>query len=229
MDLPNILVNNMENIKEITKLLPGYNCKACGYKRCDLFAEKILVGENPENCPLLFKEEFKGNIEKIKELISISKPLEIKKTCASKTGLVGLLDGYEADFLLDPLPEEHSCRETLIILSKNPIKKGDHIKYRPLGCPIPHFAEIIDDAHGMYVVHLEGPCNRFNTEKIEYIEVGIALIAAFEGVYNGKTPEVGKTVKFIPTHCMMQKVHSGVVVEVEGNRVLIEGIDLKVW
>ncbi|MDK2928789.1 MAG: hypothetical protein PWP73_380, partial [Methanococcus sp.] len=28
---------------------------------------------------------------------------------------------------------------------------------------------------------------------------------------------------------MMQKVHSGVVVEVEGNRVLIEGIDLKVW
>ena len=41
--------------------------------------------------------------------------------------------------------------------------------------------------------------------------------------------EVGETVRFLPEHCMMQKVHSGVVVHFEGARVRIEGIDLKVW
>ncbi|EHP84396.1 Fe-S cluster domain protein [Methanotorris formicicus Mc-S-70] len=56
------------------------------------------------------------------------------------------------------------------------------------------------------------------------------MVIAFEGtVKEGKIPEVGKTVKFLPEHCMMQKVHSGVVVEVEGKRVYIEGIDLKVF
>jgi uncharacterized Fe-S cluster-containing protein len=41
--------------------------------------------------------------------------------------------------------------------------------------------------------------------------------------------EVGETVRFLPEHCMMQKVHSGVVVHSEGMRLRIEGIDLKVW
>ncbi|ABR55179.1 Fe-S cluster domain protein [Methanococcus vannielii SB] len=218
----------MENVKKILKLLPGFNCGACGYKRCDTFAEDILKGKSVNDCPFLLKEEFKGNLQKINDIKGSLKETPKVPLCSSGK-LKGLLDGYEADFLLDPLPKEHSCRETLIILSKTPIKMGDHIKYRPLACPIPHFAEIIGESHGMYVVHLEGPCNRFSDSKKEYKEVGIALIAAFEGIYRGKPPEVGKTVKFIPTHCMMQKVHSGVVVEVEGNRVLIEGIDLKVW
>jgi uncharacterized Fe-S cluster-containing protein len=56
------------------------------------------------------------------------------------------------------------------------------------------------------------------------------MVAAFEGVVlNDQTMEVGATVRFIPHHCMMQKVHSGVVVHSEGDRVRIEGIDLKVW
>ena len=61
-------------------------------------------------------------------------------------------------------------------------------------------------------------------------DIGICMVAAFEGVVSrGKRPEVGETVRFLPEHCMMQKVHSGVVVHSEGNRVRIEGIDLKVW
>jgi hypothetical protein len=56
------------------------------------------------------------------------------------------------------------------------------------------------------------------------------MVLAFEGtVSRGRRPEVGETVRFLPEHCMMQKVHSGVVVHSEGNRVRIEGIDLKVW
>jgi uncharacterized protein len=40
--------------------------------------------------------------------------------------------------------------------------------------------------------------------------------------------ECTETVRFLPEHCMMQKVHSGVVVHYEGNRLRIEAIDLKV-
>jgi uncharacterized Fe-S cluster-containing protein len=42
-------------------------------------------------------------------------------------------------------------------------------------------------------------------------------------------PNVCDTVVFIPEGCMMQKAHSGAVVHVEGKRLKIEGIDLKVW
>lgn len=56
------------------------------------------------------------------------------------------------------------------------------------------------------------------------------MIAAFEGVVlNDRILEIGETVRFIPHQCMMQKVHSGVVVRSEGTQVRIEGIDLKVY
>jgi uncharacterized Fe-S cluster-containing protein len=34
---------------------------------------------------------------------------------------------------------------------------------------------------------------------------------------------VGETVRFLPENCMRQKVHSGVVLGSEGDRVRIEG------
>lgn len=232
----------MEKVSQIVKLLPKYNCKACGYKRCDIFAEKLLSGETSlDKCPFLFREDFKENLKKLEDLLKDLEtgiPREARKEEKECRKYIkeegnekptGLIDGYKADFLLDPLPDEHSCRETLLIIDRTPLKVGDLIKYRPLGCPLPHFARIIDENHGLYVVHIEGPCHRITGEKIEYKDVGIAMVAAFEGMAVGKVPEVGQTVKFIPTHCMMQKVHSGVVVEVEGKRVYIEGIDLKIW
>ena len=49
-------------------------------------------------------------------------------------------------------------------------------------------------------------------------DIGICMVAAFEGtVSRGRRPEVGETVRFLPEHCMMQKVHSGVVVHSEGS------------
>jgi hypothetical protein len=56
------------------------------------------------------------------------------------------------------------------------------------------------------------------------------MVTSFEGfIQKGRVPDVGETVKFLPSHCMMQKVHSGVIVHSEGKRLRIEGIDLKVW
>jgi uncharacterized Fe-S cluster-containing protein len=59
---------------------------------------------------------------------------------------------------------------------------------------------------------------------------GICMVVGFEGlVTRGDMPDVGATVRFLPEHCMMGKVHAGVIVHSEGDRVRIEGIDLKVW
>ena len=61
-------------------------------------------------------------------------------------------------------------------------------------------------------------------------DIVLAMVLAFEGtISRGNRPDVGETARFLPEHCMMQKVHSGVVVHSEGARVRIEGIDLKVW
>jgi hypothetical protein len=54
------------------------------------------------------------------------------------------------------------------------------------------------------------------------------LVTGFEGsVNNGRIPDVGEKVKFLPSHCRMQQVHSGVIVHSEGSKLRIEGIDLK--
>jgi uncharacterized Fe-S cluster-containing protein len=82
---------------------------------------------------------------------------------------------------------------------------------------------------GIATVHLVGPVHLLDGTPVPR-DIGICLVAAFEGVVSrGRRPEVGETVRFLPEHCMMQKVHAGVVVGSEGDRVRIEGIDLKVW
>jgi uncharacterized Fe-S cluster-containing protein len=56
------------------------------------------------------------------------------------------------------------------------------------------------------------------------------MVVGFEGlVTGGDVPDVGATVRFLPEHCMMGRMHSGVIVHSEGDRVQIERIDLKVW
>lgn len=209
--------------EDISKLLPGYNCGICGYARCDEFSGAIIKKRaDLKNCRFMFQELFAQNLEKLESI------LKEGKIIPEDEKIVGLLDGYEADFALKPLPEENSCREVLYPFSKEVLKKGDIIRYRPLGCPITHFAEIIDESHGLITVHMVGPCHRLDQE-FEYQDIGVCMVGGFEGIIEGKMPAVGETVRFLPIHCMMQKVHSGVVVQLEGKRAIIEGIDLKVW
>jgi uncharacterized Fe-S cluster-containing protein len=109
------------------------------------------------------------------------------------------------------------------------LKEGDIFRYRPLGCPITHFARVLKSDRGIVTVHLVGPVHLLQGLPAPE-DIGICMVLAFEGtISRGKRPDVGETVRFLPEHCMMQKVHSGVVVHSEGDRVRIEGIDLKVW
>lgn len=49
-----------------------------------------------------------------------------------------------------------------------------------------------------------------------------SMVAAFEGtISEDEGPRWAKLCAFLPEHCMMQNVHSGVVVHSEGNKVRI--------
>lgn len=202
-------------------MLPGYNCGECGLKSCRDFAAALVDVQGISRCPILGQEKYIGRAEKIAALLAVSERQE---------EIVGVIDGLRAGFALAPLPGEPSCREDLHPFNPEAqFKEGDIFRYRPLGCPITHFAKVLKYEQGIATVHLVGPVHLLDGSPAPE-DIGICMVAAFEGtVSRGRQPEVGETVRFLPEHCMMQKVHSGVVVHSEGKRVRIEGIDLKVW
>src|SRR5512138_95229 len=203
-------------MKEIEKLLPSYNCGECGLRSCREFAAALVDVDGLSRCPLLQQDRFKGRAERIVELLAVSKSADTDtKAAATKSDedIIGVLDGLRADFALAPLPGEPSCREDLHPFDRsfNPLP-GDVFRYRPLGCPITHFARVINWQHCIATVHLVGPVHLLNGSPPPE-DVGICMVAAFEGtISRGRRPDVGETVRFLPEHCMMQKVHSGVVV-----------------
>lgn len=208
---------------DLIRLLPGYNCGECGFKSCREFARALIRGVDPGCCSFLEQDRFLENAARIERLLKegISEQEEIK----------GVIDGLVADFVLAPLPGEPSCREDLHPFDRDIApQKDDVLRYRPLGCPITHFGRVLKEEHGLVTVHIVGPRHLLGDEGFRYEDVGICLVAAFEGVVSrGRVPDVGETVSFLPDHCMMQKVHSGVIVHSEGKMVRIESIDLKVW
>lgn len=216
---------NSDHREKVLKLLPGFNCGICGYARCDEFGHALLKkGTELGKCRFLYQEIFNENRKELEDILTE------ENIIIPETKPVGLLDGYEADFILEPLPDEKSCREVLYPFTRKELKKGDIIRYRPLGCPIIHFAEILDEDNGLITVHMVGPCHRIDSEvEFDFMDIGVCMVGGFEGIINGKLPAVGQTIRFLPGHCMMQKVHSGVIVQLVGKRAIIEGIDLKVW
>jgi uncharacterized Fe-S cluster-containing protein len=210
--------------------LPGHNCGACGYPRCDGFAAAVAAGKaTVSGCLVLSQERYRGNLARIRALIPASAETAPSGATEAIAAPVGLIDGYEADFILAPFRGEAACREILHALTPGAVGAGDVIRYRPLGCPIAHFARILEVRDGLFTVHVVGPRHRLGDEEFSYTDIGLCMVMGFEGDVKGKPPEVGRTVRFIPEECMMQKVHSGVVVKCEGRTVRLEGIDLKVW
>lgn len=209
-------------MNKILSLLPGYNCGSCGFKQCRDFAAQITDESSLMRCPFLEREMFRKNLEHLKGLVGQEK---------NEDKVTGIIDGLRADFSLGPLHSECSCREDIHLLDGSlEIEIGDILRYRPLGCPVTHFAKVIDRSPGIFTVHIVGPLHRLGKNDFSFKDAGLCMILAFEGiVMKGKVPSMCQTVKFLPEHCMMQKVHSGIVVSVEGRRLRIEAIDLKVW
>lgn len=211
----------MEIANKIENLLPNYNCGSCGYNTCKSFAKSIAENNNNiEKCPLLNQHRFHDNKQKIHSLLNS----EYKITNNCSNCISGVLDNYVADIVLHPLPNEKTCKETIMPTSIVKVCVDDIIEYRPLGCPIVHFAKILEINGMLLTVSMIGP--EFQPQSTN---IGLCMVIAFEGTYSGKQVRVGETVRFLPHHCMMQKIHSGVVINIENNKIRLEGIDLKVW
>ncbi|WP_320167830.1 (Fe-S)-binding protein [Mangrovibacterium marinum] len=212
----------MEKTKNIQELLPGFNCRACGSRNCSEFSVKLEAGiANLGACPVLLQDRFQENKATLAEILNDYRGKKHQKP-------QGLIDGVQADFCLHPLLGESSCRETLACFSSAKLEEGQIIRYRPLGCPITHFGRIISINQGLLDVWVIGPCKLLGREE-SATNVGICMVLSFQGTIAGERPRVGQTVKFLPAHCMMGKVHSGIIVQLEDNRTRIDCIDLKVW
>lgn len=226
--------NLIDFSNQILQQLPKYNCSRCGYNSCELFLEKLLTVDekelfnNLELCPFIGKGRFKDSN---KNIIKIFNQIE-KSNLQLKTQVYGIIDNLKADFVLSPFDNDCSCKEEIYPLDKKIILKiDDYISYRPLGCPITHFAKILLIKNSILTISIIGPQNRIYTLKKDIIQkdIGLCLIISFEGILlYGRKPLVGQTVTFIPKGCMMQKVHKGIIVHSEGKKLRIESIDLKI-
>ncbi|NMB84723.1 MAG: hypothetical protein GYA29_00550 [Methanothrix sp.] len=223
---------------EISKMLPGYNCGECGHRQCRGYADEISETGDISKCPYLELERFSDTKSEIKEFLSthvvedsVEETIPHCKGCGEGFIAVKSNSSYKADFSLGAIPGEPSCREDLYPFARpTDIEPGDILRYRPLGCPVIHFAKVMKFNKGIATVHLAGPHQLLGEEGLQYEDLGICMVTGFEGsVNNGRVPDVGETVKFLPSHCRMQQIHSGVIVHSEGKRLRIEGIDLKVW
>lgn len=212
----------MKATQNIHELLPGFNCGACGLSNCNQFSEALIKAKKRlSNCPVLSQQRFCKNKQLLEAILLEEQREELKQP-------VGLIDHVKADFYIHPYPGEPSCRETLVCFAPLQFEKDMIIRYRPLGCPIIHFGQIIEVNYNLLDVWIVGPCSLLRREE-NFIDVGICMVLSFQGTIEGKLPEIGQTVKFLPAHCMMGKVHSGVIVQIEDTCTRIDCIDLKVW
>lgn len=211
-------------LNKTIKHLPGFNCGNCGYPQCEDFAKSLLAGkEQLTKCPVLIRPSFSENKAFLEQLLDEKYDLKTEKSIS------GVIDNYKADIILKPLKREKSCRETLLPFSSGKPNIDDLVQYRPLGCPITHVARVVEIEHSLITVVITGSEITRNPEESGIIDLGICMVLAFQGSYEGKSLKVGETIRFLPHHCMMQKVHSGVVVNLQNGNVRIEIIDLKVW
>jgi ArsR family metal-binding transcriptional regulator len=68
---PNLRERELPTVYEIYKLLPGTNCKECGYPTCLACAADMRNGViSLDECPLLAKPEYKQNREQLLTLFS---------------------------------------------------------------------------------------------------------------------------------------------------------------
>ena len=68
---PSLRERKLPSVYDIYRLLPGTNCKECGYPTCLACAADIRNGFiSLEGCPLLSKPEYKQNRDQIRTLFS---------------------------------------------------------------------------------------------------------------------------------------------------------------
>jgi uncharacterized Fe-S cluster-containing protein len=127
--------------------------------------------------------------------------------------------GKSYDFVIGPLANEPSARKIILpfradLVERWNIVSGDIVLGRPMGqgCPVQHVLRVIDanPVTGVLTCHTVGPrAAREGTVK----DVQAYHVIGFEGIATviKRPPEFGFRQSFLPSFCMMQIAHTGVV------------------
>lgn len=195
---------------------PGKDCGTCGAKSCQDFL--VLLGKGEKvvaDCP------FSGST-----------------TPAAGTGNTAALQGTDAcgreyDFIIGPLPGEPSARKIVLPFRSDLVEcwnivPGDIVIGRPMGqgCPVQHVLRVLlaNSVTGVLTCHTVGPhAARQGGGK----DVQAYHVIGFEGMAEvvKRCPEFGLRQPFLPSFCMMQTAHTGVVNMVLGKK---EGLHVRV-
>jgi hypothetical protein len=127
--------------------------------------------------------------------------------------------GRSYDFVIGPFAREPSARKIILpfradLVERWGIVTGDIVLGRPTGqgCPVQHVLRVIDanPVTGVLTCHTVGP--RAAREG-EVKDVQAYHVVGFEGLAKVITrpPEFGFRQSFLPSFCMMQVAHTGVV------------------
>ena len=128
--------------------------------------------------------------------------------------------GFDYDFAVEPFPGEPSARRHIQplrpdIIDRWGIGPGEIVMGRPIepSCPIQHVLRVIsaDPVTGILTCHTVGPVAARKSENVHeiraYHEIGFEGVA----VTVKHEPVVGYRQRFLPSGCMRQMVHSGVI------------------
>ena len=180
---------------------PGKDCGACGAKSCSDFLVLLEKGtKSNDDCP------FYGST-----------------TVATTPGTPARpgtdVCGRAYDFIIGPLPGEPSARKIILpfradLVERWNIVPGDIVLGRPMGqgCPVQHVLRVIhaNPVTGVLTCHTVGPhAARQGGAK----DVQAYHVIGFEGMADvvKRRPEFGFRQSFLPSFCMMQAAHTGVV------------------
>jgi uncharacterized Fe-S cluster-containing protein len=180
---------------------PGKDCGTCGAPTCADFLLLLEQGtKSRHDCP--FAGDHTGNVR-------------INGGDYSGTDICG----KSYDFIIGPLTGEPSARKIILpfrsdLVERWNIVSGDIVLGRPMGqgCPVQHVLRVIDanTVTGVLTCHTVGPqVAREHTPK----DIQAYHVIGFEGIAKviKRPPEFGFRQYFLPSFCMMQVAHTGVV------------------
>jgi uncharacterized Fe-S cluster-containing protein len=180
---------------------PGKDCGACGAKSCSDFLLLLEKGtKSYDDCP------FYGSTMAATDPGTPARPGT--DVC-----------GRAYDFIIGPLPGEPSARKIVLpfradLVERWNIVPGDIVLGRPMGqgCPVQHVLRVIhaNPVTGVLTCHTVGPhAARQGGVK----DVQAYHVIGFEGMADvvKRRPEFGFRQSFLPSFCMMQAAHTGVV------------------
>jgi uncharacterized Fe-S cluster-containing protein len=146
--------------------------------------------------------------------------------------------GRSYDFVIGPFPGEPSARKIILpfradLVERWNVTEGDIVLGRPMGqgCPVQHVLRVrnANPVTGVLTCHTVGPhAARQGGAK----DVQAYHVIGFEGIAAAikRPPECGFRQSFLPSFCMMQIAHTGVVnmVLVKSNGVHIRVEDIRI-